>query len=39
MRNWENVCYMVLLILLVVFLFDGVSSFLRARLIGTARHG
>lgn len=36
--NWENVCYMVLLILLVVFIFDGISNALRSRLIGTARH-
>ncbi|MDQ0455863.1 phosphonate ABC transporter, permease protein PhnE [Rhizobium paknamense] len=32
--NWQNVCYMVLLILLVVFLFDGISNSLRSRLIG-----
>ena len=32
--DWENVAYMVLLILVVVFLFDNVSSFLRRRLMG-----
>ncbi|MDO1584152.1 phosphonate ABC transporter, permease protein PhnE [Rhizobium oryzicola] len=32
--NWANVCYMVLLILVVVFLFDMASSALRSRLIG-----
>lgn len=32
--NWANVCYMVLLILIVVFLFDMASSALRSRLIG-----
>ncbi|MCT8999138.1 phosphonate ABC transporter, permease protein PhnE [Chelativorans intermedius] len=35
--DWENVAYMVLLILLVVFVFDNVSSALRHRLMGTAR--
>jgi phosphonate transport system permease protein len=33
--NWENVAYMVLLILIVVFLFDAASSALRSRLMGT----
>ncbi|WP_274423573.1 phosphonate ABC transporter, permease protein PhnE [Chelativorans sp. YIM 93263] len=33
--DWENVAYMVLLILLVVFVFDNISSALRRRLIGT----
>ncbi|MGV1862834.1 PhnE/PtxC family ABC transporter permease, partial [Rhizobium rhizogenes] len=33
--NWENVAYMVLLILIVVFLFDAASSALRTRLMGT----
>ncbi len=36
--DWENVAYMVLLILAVVFVFDSISSRLRARLIG-ARSG
>ncbi|MBX3530349.1 MAG: phosphonate ABC transporter, permease protein PhnE [Rhizobiaceae bacterium] len=31
--DWENVAYMVLLILAVVFVFDGISSYLRQRLI------
>lgn len=34
-QDWENVAYMVLLILMVVFIFDNVSSMLRRRLIGT----
>ncbi|WP_309083495.1 phosphonate ABC transporter, permease protein PhnE [Chelativorans sp.] len=33
--DWENVAYMVLLILLVVFVFDNISSMLRRRLTGT----
>lgn len=33
--NWANVCYMVLLILIVVFAFDNLSRFLRTRLIGS----
>ncbi|MBL8584308.1 MAG: phosphonate ABC transporter, permease protein PhnE [Rhizobiaceae bacterium] len=32
--DWENVAYMVLLILMVVYVFDGVSSSLRRRLMG-----
>ena len=36
-QDWENVAYMVLLILFVVFLFDGISNVLRSRLIGAAR--
>ena len=32
--NWANVCYMVVLILIVVYAFDTVSSALRRRLIG-----
>ncbi|MEN0042055.1 MAG: phosphonate ABC transporter, permease protein PhnE [Pseudomonadota bacterium] len=36
-QDWENVAYMVLLILFVVFLFDGISNYLRTRLIGAAR--
>jgi phosphonate transport system permease protein len=31
--DWENVAYMVLLILAVVFVFDGISSYLRQKLI------
>lgn len=34
--DWENVAYMVLLILLVVFVFDGISNALRKRLMGAA---
>ncbi|OCW57833.1 phosphonate ABC transporter, permease protein PhnE [Hoeflea olei] len=33
-QDWENVAYMVLLILLVVYIFDAVSSRLRGMLIG-----
>ncbi len=33
--NWENVAYMVILILIVVFLFDMASNALRQRLMGT----
>jgi len=33
-QDWENVCYMVLLILIVVFIFDNISNVLRRRLIG-----
>ncbi|RWN53144.1 phosphonate ABC transporter, permease protein PhnE [Mesorhizobium sp.] len=33
--NWANVFYMVLLILLVVFIFDSISSYLRRKLMGT----
>lgn len=36
-QNWENVCYMVLLILLVVFLFDGISNMIRSKLMGANR--
>ena len=35
-RDWENVFYMVILILVVVFVFDAVSSALRRRLMGHA---
>ncbi len=35
--DWENVAYMVLLILIVVFVFDGISNALRARLMGRER--
>jgi phosphonate transport system permease protein len=33
-QDWENVFYMVILILIVVFAFDAVSNALRSRLIG-----
>ena len=33
-QDWENVAYMVILILAVVFLFDGISNALRSRLMG-----
>lgn len=33
-QNWENVGYMVILILIVVFIFDNISNMLRSRLIG-----
>lgn len=33
--NWANVFYMVLLVLLVVFIFDNISNFLRRRLSRT----
>lgn len=33
-QDWENVAYMVILILIVVFIFDNVSNALRSRLIG-----
>lgn len=33
-QDWENVAYMVLLILAVVFIFDNLSNALRSRLIG-----
>ncbi|MEO1701313.1 MAG: phosphonate ABC transporter, permease protein PhnE [Pseudomonadota bacterium] len=33
-QDWENVAYMVILILVVVFIFDNVSGALRSRLIG-----
>lgn len=36
--NWENVAYMVILILIVVFLFDTASNALRHRLMGTKTH-
>ncbi|MEX6508686.1 phosphonate ABC transporter, permease protein PhnE [Jiella sp. M17.18] len=35
--NWENVAYMVLLILIVVFIFDGISNAIRSRLIKPQR--
>ncbi|MDK4731883.1 phosphonate ABC transporter, permease protein PhnE [Rhizobium sp. CNPSo 3490] len=36
--NWENVAYMVILILIVVLLFDAASNSLRHRLMGTNSH-
>ncbi|GCA49449.1 phosphate-import permease protein PhnE [Sinorhizobium sp. KGO-5] len=33
--DWENVAYMVLLILIVVFIFDSISNACRSRLMGT----
>ncbi|MBY5833232.1 phosphonate ABC transporter, permease protein PhnE [Rhizobium ruizarguesonis] len=36
--NWENVAYMVILILIVVFIFDTASNALRHRLMGTKIH-
>lgn len=36
--DWENVAYMVLLILVVVYVFDTISSRLRGLLIGRAQH-
>jgi phosphonate transport system permease protein len=35
-QDWENVAYMVLLILAVVFVFDSVSNALRRRLMGVS---
>ena len=35
-QDWENVAYMVILILVVVYVFDGSSNALRARLMGRA---
>lgn len=32
--DWENVAYMVLLILMVMFVFDSISNLCRSRLIG-----
>lgn len=34
--DWENVAYMVLLILIVVFIFDNISNALRKRLMGVS---
>jgi phosphonate transport system permease protein len=34
--DWENVAYMVVLILLVVYIFDTISNILRSRLMGAA---
>ena len=37
-QDWENVAYMVILILIVVFVFDNISNALRSRLIGSGQH-
>ena len=37
--NWANVCYMVLLILVVVYVIDGISTALRRRLIKGSASG
>lgn len=37
-QDWENVAYMVILILIVVFIFDNISNALRSRLIGKSHH-
>lgn len=36
--DWENVAYMVLLILMVVFVFDSISNACRSRLMGRKAH-
>ncbi|MEZ5809825.1 MAG: phosphonate ABC transporter, permease protein PhnE [Rhizobiaceae bacterium] len=36
-QDWENVAYMVILVLVVVFVFDNISNALRSRLIGGMR--
>lgn len=36
--DWDKVAYMVLLILLVVFVFDNISTAIRSRLIGPTGH-
>ncbi|WP_026614964.1 phosphonate ABC transporter, permease protein PhnE [Ensifer aridi] len=36
--DWENVAYMVLLILMVVFVFDSISNMCRSRLMGRKAH-
>ncbi|UPA27948.1 phosphonate ABC transporter, permease protein PhnE (plasmid) [Shinella oryzae] len=36
--DWDKVAYMVVLILIVVFVFDGISNALRSRLIGKPMH-
>jgi phosphonate transport system permease protein len=37
-QDWENVAYMVILILIVVFVFDNISNAIRSRLIGKTAH-
>lgn len=34
--DWENVAYMVILILATVFIFDGISNAIRSRLMGNS---
>ncbi|MEM1038720.1 MAG: phosphonate ABC transporter, permease protein PhnE [Pseudomonadota bacterium] len=36
-QDWENVAYMVILILIVVFIFDGISNYFRSKLTGAGR--
>ncbi|MEO1397355.1 MAG: phosphonate ABC transporter, permease protein PhnE [Pseudomonadota bacterium] len=36
-QDWENVAYMVILILIVVFIFDNISNYFRSKLTGAAR--
>jgi phosphonate transport system permease protein len=36
-QDWENVAYMVLLLLVVVYVFDGISTSLRRRLVSGSR--
>jgi phosphonate transport system permease protein len=36
--DWENVAYMVILILMVVFVFDSISNACRSRLMGGKVH-
>jgi phosphonate transport system permease protein len=36
--DWENVAYMVILILMVVYIFDMISGKLRAKLMGQHQH-
>jgi len=38
-RDWENTLYIIVLTILVVFLMDGVSGWLRRRLIAGASAG
>ena len=37
-QDWENVAYMVVLILIVVFAFDSLSARIRRRLIAGSEH-
>jgi len=37
-QDWENVAYMVILILIVVFIFDNISNAIRSRLISGGGH-
>ncbi|MEL6967968.1 MAG: phosphonate ABC transporter, permease protein PhnE [Pseudomonadota bacterium] len=36
-QDWENVAYMVILILIVVFIFDNISNYLRSKLTGAGK--